>query len=181
MKINKDSVFEIYLDSIDSEYDEEENRYKNLTIKRKIISFNVIGMELLAKYGFIEDFIKGSNQLYNFVGEDGPESIFGLDLVGCNSSDKENYSKQIRETFVSYLNYLLPVMKDEMDSIFQSSEEMENMILDFAKSMSQLIDGTLDPDVKAIDLSYEVFKIPFNKYASDDMKEAMDKFYSSLN
>ena len=71
MKINKDSVFEIYLDSIDSEYDEEENRYKNLTIKRKIISFNVIGMELLAKYGFIEDFIKGSNQLYNFVGEDG--------------------------------------------------------------------------------------------------------------
>ena len=72
-------------------------------------------------------------------------------------------------------------MKDEMDSIFQSSAEMENMILDFAKSMSQLIDGTLDPDVKAIDLSYEVFKIPFNKYASDDMKEAMDKFYSSLN
>ena len=29
----------------------------------------------------------------------GPESIFGLDLVGCNSSDKENYSKQIRENF----------------------------------------------------------------------------------
>ena len=181
MKITKNSVFDVYLDNISSEFDEKENRHKNLTIKRKTIPFNAIGMELLAKHGFIENFVRQSNQLYNLMGENGPESIFGLDLTQLDNLDSEDNTEMKRESFVSYLNSLLPIMRDDMDNISRYSEEMENMIIDFTYSMCQLVDGVLNPEVKAIHLSYETFKVPFDKYATEDMKEAMDKFYSSLN